>query len=52
MRAAIFHLRDLRIGIVRVFPVVVVALLLPLAVQLRQLLAGGSLDTGFFGQTF
>ena len=51
MRAAILHLRDLRIRIVRVLPVVVVALLLPLAVQLRQLLAGGSFDAGFFCQS-
>jgi hypothetical protein len=52
MHSAIFHLRDLRIGIVRALPVVVVALLLPLAVQLCQLFAGWRLDTRFFRQTF
>ena len=43
MRAAIFHLRDLRIGIVGVRPVVR-GLLLPLPIQSRQTLARGRLD--------
>ena len=44
MRAAIFHLRDLRIGIVGVRPVCVRGLLLPLPIQSRQTLARGRLD--------
>jgi hypothetical protein len=52
VRTAIFHLRNLRIRIMRVLPVVVVALFLPLAVQLCQLFASRSLDAGFFRQTF
>jgi hypothetical protein len=40
----IFHLGDLRIGIPRMLPVLVGGLLLALAVQARQVLAGGSLD--------
>src|ERR1700691_6479573 len=50
MRTAVFHLRDLRIGIVRVVPVVVVALLVSLAMQSRQLLTGRSVDAGFLRQ--
>ena len=44
MRAAIFHLRDRRIGIVGVRPVCVRGLLLPLPIQSRQTLARGRLD--------
>ena len=51
MRASIFHLCNLRIRIVRVLPVVVVALFLALAVQLCQLFAGRRLDAGFFCKT-
>ena len=40
----IFHLGDLRIGIPRMLPVLVGGLLLALAVQARQVFAGGSLD--------
>ena len=47
VRTAIFHLRDLRIGVVRVLPVIVIALFLPLAVQLCQLLTSRRLDAGF-----
>ena len=36
MSPTIFHFRDLRIGIVRVLPVVVITLLLPLAVSLAN----------------
>ena len=52
MRAAILHLRDLRIRVVRILPVVVGTLLLPLAIQLGQLLARESLDAGFLCQAF
>ena len=44
LRAAIFHLRDLRIGIVGVRPVCVRGLLLPLPIQSRQTLARGRLE--------
>ena len=52
VRAAILHLRDLRIRIVWILPVVVGALLVPLAVQPGQLLARRSLDAGFSRQAF
>ena len=44
MRAAIFHLRDLRIGIVGIRPVLVRGLLLALPVQPRQVVARRRLD--------
>ena len=44
MRPAIFHLRDLRIGIVRVRPVFVRGLLLALPIEPRQVLARRRLD--------
>ena len=51
VRPAIFHLRDLRIGIPRMFPVLVRGFLLALAVQARQVLARGSLDPRRLRQT-
>ena len=50
MRAAIFHLRNARIRIMRIFPIVVGALLRTFAVQLRQLLAGRCFDSRFLRQ--
>ena len=44
MRPAVFHLRDLGIGIVRVRPVLVRRLLLALAVQPRQVVTRRRLD--------
>ena len=44
VRAAVLHLRDLRVGIVRMRPVVVRALLLPLPIEPRQVLARRRLD--------
>ena len=44
VRPAIFHLRDLRVGIPRIFPIFVRGFLLALAVQARQVLARGSRD--------
>ena len=41
MRPAVFHLRDLRVGIVRMRPVVVGPFLLALPVEPRQLHPGG-----------
>ena len=45
MRPTIFHLRDLRIRIVRVRPLLIRRLLLPLAIQPRQVLTCRRLDT-------
>src|SRR6476469_297921 len=50
VRAAVLHLRDLRIGIMRIDPVLVGAFVGPLAIEFRQLLARGRLDSGFFRQ--
>ena len=44
VRSAILHLRDLRVGIVRVLPVVVRALVFPRFVELRQILTRRRLD--------
>ena len=44
VRPAIFHLRDLRVGIPRIFPIFVRGFLLALAVQARQLRARGRRD--------
>ncbi len=44
VRAPVFHLRDPRVGIVRMGPIVVRALLLPLPVDARQVRAGRRLD--------
>ena len=45
VRPAVFHLRDLRIGIPGMLPVFVRRLLLPLAIQPRQVLPRRRLDT-------
>ena len=44
VRPAILHLRDFRVGIVRMLPVVVRALVLPLAIEARHVLARGRRD--------
>ena len=50
MRAAILHLGDARIGIVRMPPIIIRSLLRALAVQLRQLLARRRFDAALFCQ--
>jgi len=50
MRAPVLHLRDPRIGIVRVHRFLVGALLGPFPIQPRQLCACGRFDTGLLGQ--
>jgi hypothetical protein len=50
MRAPIFHFRDARVGIARMRPVIVRTFLRPLAIQLRQLLAGRCLDAALLRQ--
>ena len=50
MRAAVLHLRDLRIGIVRRRPVLVRPLLLPFPIEPRQLGPRGRSDARRFGE--
>src|SRR5437016_6152522 len=48
---AVFQLRDLRLWVMRIHPIVVRSLLRPLAVQLRQLLPCRRCDPRFLGQS-
>ena len=50
VRRAIFHLGDLRVGIVGVVPVIVAGLVFPLLIQLGQLFPRWGLDAALFGQ--